>query len=66
MCLMERFDRNAELTKLTHGSCYGIEHEDVELLKEIVVDVEWDGLIPEKERFEPYGDFTDSDEFDYS
>jgi len=43
-CLMERYERRAELTKLTIQECYGVEYDDVKLLKEIVVDVEWDGL----------------------
>ena len=46
-CLMERCDRNAEVQELhLDGSC-NVTPDEVERLKEIVVDVIWDG--PEKE-----------------
>jgi len=42
-CLMERRERNAEVQELRLERCYYISSDDVERLKEIVVDVTWDG-----------------------
>jgi hypothetical protein len=42
-CLMERYERNAEVQVLRLEDCY-ILREDVERLEEIVVDVIWDGV----------------------
>ena len=43
-CLMERYERNAEVQVLRLNNCYDISSNDVERLKEVVVDVIWDGL----------------------
>ena len=43
-CLMERYERNAEVQVLRLEDCYNISFNDVERLREIVVDVIWDGL----------------------
>jgi hypothetical protein len=42
-CLMERYERNAEVQVLRLDNCYGILSDDVEGLKGIV-DVIWDGV----------------------
>ena len=65
-CLIERYERKAELTKLKLEECYEVYFDDVELLKEIVVDVEWDGW--EREKSEPSVDSEagyDCYEYDY-
>ena len=41
-CLMERCHRNAELRKLILSGCVDLFEEDVDLLREVVVDVDWD------------------------
>ena len=43
-CLMERYERKAEVEVLHLEDCYYISSEDVERFKEIVVDVIWDGV----------------------
>jgi len=43
-CLMERCERNAEIQVLRLDDCYFIASDEVEKLKEIVVDVIWDGV----------------------
>jgi hypothetical protein len=43
-CLMERCERNAEVQTLRMDDCYDISYDEVERLKEVVVDVIWDGL----------------------
>ena len=43
--LMERCERNAEVHELHLDDCYHIMAEDVERLREIVVDVHWDRLV---------------------
>ena len=48
-CLMERCERNAEVQVLRLDDCYSIYSCDVERLKEIVVDVIWDGVEQEDE-----------------
>jgi hypothetical protein len=52
-CLMERCERKAEVQMLCLDDCYNIRSDDVERLKEIVVDVSWDGIEQE---------FSDEDE----
>ena len=42
--LMERYERNAEVKVLHLDCCYCISSDDIKKLKEIVVDVIWDGL----------------------
>ncbi|KAF8806753.1 hypothetical protein BYT27DRAFT_7190406 [Phlegmacium glaucopus] len=42
-CLMERYERNAEVQELCLDDCYNIEPIHVKLLGEIVVHVDWDG-----------------------
>ena len=46
-CLMERCERNAEVQALRLNDCYYLTSDDVETLKEIVVDVIWDGIVME-------------------
>ena len=48
-CLMERYERNAEVQVLRLDNCYDISSNEVERLKEIVVDVIWDGIEQENE-----------------
>ena len=43
-CLMERYERNAEVQVLRLDDCYNISFDDVARLREVVVDVIWDGL----------------------
>jgi hypothetical protein len=43
-CLMERCERKAEVQELYLDDCYHIWSGDVERLKEVVVDVTWDGI----------------------
>ena len=43
-CLMERYERNAEIQTLCLDDCSYMSSDDVERLEEIVVDVIWDGL----------------------
>jgi len=43
-CLMERRERSAEVQTLRLDDCFYISSGDVERLKEIVVDVIWDGV----------------------
>jgi hypothetical protein len=69
-CLIERYERKAQLTKLKIAVCYDVYSNDVDLLKEIVVDVEWDGLEMEAARSEDdvsgvgdYADFGMDDDF---
>jgi hypothetical protein len=42
-CLMERCERRAALSKLKLTECRGLRYGDVQSLRHIVVDVEWDG-----------------------
>jgi hypothetical protein len=42
--LMERCERNAEVQMLRLDDCYNISSDEIERLKEIVVDVIWDGV----------------------
>jgi hypothetical protein len=48
-CLTERYERDAEVQALRMDKCYYISSDEVERLKEVVVDVIWDGLEQEKE-----------------
>jgi len=41
-CLMDRCNRNAEVRKLTLSDCFCLYEHDVDLLRDIVVDVDWD------------------------
>ena len=43
-CLMERCERNAEVQTLCLDECSYLSSDDVTLLEEIVVDVDWDGI----------------------
>ena len=45
-CLMERYERNAEVQLLRLDDCSDISSVEVERLKKVVVDVIWDGLEP--------------------
>ena len=46
-CLVERYNRNAaanaELRKLILSGCVNLFKEDVDLLREVVVDIDWKG-----------------------
>ena len=53
-CLMERCERNAEVQELHLENCYNLSEDDIEGLREIVVNVEWDGI--EENFYEPDGD----------
>ena len=48
-CLMERYERKAEVQVLRLDNCYDISPNEVEKLKEVVVDVIWDGIEQELE-----------------
>ena len=70
--LMERCERNAGVQVLRLKDCYYILSDDVERLKEIVVDVIWDGVEQEVSTYhdsEEYGDYDDDgntvDDLDY-
>ncbi|KAF8809486.1 hypothetical protein BYT27DRAFT_7187793 [Phlegmacium glaucopus] len=43
-CLMERYERNAEVQGLCLDDCYNITDIEVKALREIVVHVDWDGV----------------------
>jgi hypothetical protein len=43
-CLIERYERHAEVQGLRLGDCYNLSEEHVNRLEEIVVDVIWDGI----------------------
>ena len=59
-CLMERCNHSAELRKLILSACTNLYAEDVALLQEIVVDVDWDQYYSEDE------DEDEDDEDPYS
>ena len=40
---MERYERNAEVQVLRLEDCCSLLHDEVERIKEVVVDVIWDG-----------------------
>ena len=42
-CLMERYERNAEVQVLRLEDCYSLLPDEVERLEEVVVDVIWEG-----------------------
>ena len=58
-CLMERCERKAEVQVLSLDDCYYISSDDVKRLKEIVVEVNWDGI--EQEISEDDSEDDDSD-----
>ena len=66
-CLMERCERNAEVQELYLENCYNLSEDDVEGLREIVVNVERDGIEqafyePEEERdYDSDGNIIDWD-----
>jgi F-box-like len=51
-CLMERCERKAEVRVLGLDNCYRVSSDDVEILKEVVVDVIWDGIEKEYSDYE--------------
>ena len=51
-CLMERCERKAEIPVLRLNDCYCVSSGDVEKLKEIVVDLIWDGIEQELPDYE--------------
>lgn len=61
-CLMERYERGAELQKLIFHNCFYIDKDDVRLLREIVADVEWDEIEQTQEPLTT--DSSDSDIYD--
>lgn len=59
-CLMERYERGAELQKLSFRSCYDMNHERIRDLREIVPDVEWDEVLRNEEYdYEDYDNYCD-------
>jgi hypothetical protein len=44
-CLMERYERKAEVDVLRLNDCNFVSHDVVVRLREVVVDVSWDGLM---------------------
>ena len=68
-CLMERYERGAGLQTLSFYMCYDLSHENMQQLREIVPDVEWDEVLLTEELdydCEDYGDYDDSsDEPEY-
>lgn len=56
-CLVERYERGLEVRKLSLEDCYRLRKDDVDRLRELVVDVEWDaieqGFIEEEDEYEP-------------
>ena len=61
--LMERCERNAEVQVLRLDDCYNISFDDVERLKEIVVDVIWDGVEQEvSSQHDSEEDYYDDDD----
>jgi hypothetical protein len=73
-CLMERYERNAEIYELHLDDCYNIQEEDVEKLEEIVVDVFWDGMAlglsseydsEEEREYDSDGNAIDDLDYDY-
>jgi hypothetical protein len=60
--LMERCDRDAEVQVLRLDDCYYISSEDVEKLKEVVVDVIWDGV---EQECQEITDYDSEDEREY-
>jgi hypothetical protein len=67
-CLMERYERNAEVQVLRLDDCWNISDEDVQRLEEIVVDVIWDGAertsAYDSEEERDYDSFDDLDHDD--
>ena len=60
---MERCERNAEVQVLRLDDCYNISFDDVERLKEIVVDVIWDGVEQEvSSQHDSEEDYYDDDD----
>jgi hypothetical protein len=68
-CLTERCERKAAVQVLCLDDCYDIWSDDVERLKEIVVDVTWDGIeqevSDEDKEYDSDGNTIDSDDLDY-
>ncbi|KAF8195573.1 hypothetical protein BJ912DRAFT_1141215 [Pholiota molesta] len=64
-CLIQRYEYGAEIEKLTLSDCIRLSEEDVDLLSEIVVDVDWDGLEVFTED-EEEDDDEDEEEDDYT
>lgn len=58
-CLMERAEKKAEVQELRLTSCSHLFEDEVEKLKEIVADVDWDGI--ERGGFSDTGDMDDED-----
>ena len=64
--LMERYERNAEVRVLCLGDCYYFSSDDVERLKEVVVDVIWDGIEQEfSDENRDYENTNDDLDYDY-
>ena len=60
-CLMERYERKAEVQVLRLDDCYCVTFDDVERLEEIVVDVIWDEV---EQGFTDEEDEEDEEEYD--
>jgi len=61
-CLMERWERNAEIRKLIFSDCSSLYTYDVQRLREIVVNVDWDGLEHEYQSDDDDDDDDDGDD----
>ena len=65
-CLMERCERDAEVLQTLHlNHCYRISSDDVARLKEVVVDVIWDGVEQELEVSTQY-DSEEGTDYDHN
>lgn len=62
-CLMERYERKAELTELKLDGCYEVYSDDVAHLREIVVNVDWDEWEREETEPSPYEEDFDSEDY---
>ena len=64
-CLMKRYERKAEVRELTLSRCHGLTTELVDELREIVVDVIWDGWeTVSEDDYDDYGDDIDNRSYD--
>ncbi|KAF9530411.1 hypothetical protein CPB83DRAFT_850875 [Crepidotus variabilis] len=70
-CLMERSERGAPIQKLSILDCFDINKDEIQLLEELVVDVDWDGVEMEYEDEDDEEDleedsdyYSDEDDFD--
>lgn len=62
-CLMERYERGAEVQKLDIRNCRELGDDDIRLLREIVADVKWDEIV--QSELVDWDDSCDSDLMGY-